>query len=221
MALDYCDSGAISIDCSAFLPEEAMLKNYLTTTLRKLSRQRSYTAISVFGLALGVTSSLMLFLLIKFELSFDSFHRKADRINEPALGKKIRLDNKLDLKIAGILRDFPTNTDFPFKLLVSLVTLKELGRDLQSWSNTASNVQTFVLLSENIFAYSFLDDTIAEFYRGEARIAQLFRLFAAIAILIGCLGLFGLMALAIAGLTVSWQSIKAALANPVEALRYE
>ncbi|MGH7494326.1 MAG: ABC transporter permease [bacterium] len=234
-----------------------MLKNYLTTTLRKLSRQRSYTAINVFGLALGVTCSLMIFLLIKFELSFDTLHRKADRIcrintvftrpegvlydtgtpypmaaalrndfpelekvaiahyeaeglvtipaegkapvrykekdglvyiepdffdmvdfawvagspqtalsepksaaltetlakkyfpDEPALGKTIRLNNKLDLKVAGILKDFPANTDFPFKLLVSFVTLKELGRDLQSWNNTASNAQTFVLLPEN------------------------------------------------------------------------
>jgi putative ABC transport system permease protein len=37
----------------------------------------------------------------------------------------------------------------------------------------------------------------------------------------GVFALSGLLALAVAWLTVSYQSIKAALANPVEALRYE
>jgi putative ABC transport system permease protein len=37
----------------------------------------------------------------------------------------------------------------------------------------------------------------------------------------GVFVLSGLLALAVAWLTVSYQSIKAALANPVEALRYE
>jgi len=37
----------------------------------------------------------------------------------------------------------------------------------------------------------------------------------------GTLALTGVLALAIAWLTISFQSIKAALANPVEALRYE
>ena len=57
-----------------------MLKNYVTTALRQLRKHRSYTVINVIGLSLGITGSLLLFLLIRFWLSFDTYHAKADRI---------------------------------------------------------------------------------------------------------------------------------------------
>ncbi len=57
-----------------------MLKNYLITTLRHLRKHRNYTIINLLGLSLGITCSLILFLMIKFWLSFDTFHTKADRI---------------------------------------------------------------------------------------------------------------------------------------------
>lgn len=57
-----------------------MLKNYVTTALRQLRKHRSYTVINVIGLSLGITGSLLLFLLIRFWLSFDTYHEKADRI---------------------------------------------------------------------------------------------------------------------------------------------
>jgi putative ABC transport system permease protein len=146
------------------------------------------------------------------------------------------------------------------------------------------------------YEYFFVDDSFDELHRADQRFGQIFGYFAALAIIIACLGLFGLaayaaeqrtkeigvrkvlgasitnvvlllskdflklvaigftvaapfayfamnrwlqdfayrmqigpeifvaaglMALLIAGLTVSYQAIKAALANPAEALRYE
>lgn len=46
------------------------------------------------------------------------------------------------------------------------------------------------------FHYRFLDDAFAALYQGERRVGQVFGLFAALAILIACLGLFGLAAFA-------------------------
>ncbi|WP_181304900.1 ABC transporter permease [Rufibacter sp. XAAS-G3-1] len=57
-----------------------MFKNYLLVAVRTLRRNLSYTSLNVVGLALGITCSLLLFLVIRHELSFDRFHRKADRI---------------------------------------------------------------------------------------------------------------------------------------------
>ncbi len=57
-----------------------MLKNYVTTALRQLRKHRSYTVINVIGLSLGITGSLLLFLLIRFWLSFNTYHANADRI---------------------------------------------------------------------------------------------------------------------------------------------
>ncbi|HLZ15975.1 MAG TPA: ABC transporter permease [Cyclobacteriaceae bacterium] len=57
-----------------------MLKNYLKTAVRNLWRSRTSTFINISGLTLGVASSLILFLLIKHHLSFDTYHTRKDRI---------------------------------------------------------------------------------------------------------------------------------------------
>lgn len=57
-----------------------MLKNYLVTALRNLARQKSTTILNVAGLALGITCSLVLFLLVRHMSGFDQYHSKLDRI---------------------------------------------------------------------------------------------------------------------------------------------
>ncbi len=57
-----------------------MLKNYFTITIRNLKRNLSYSVINVFGLALGITCSMVLFLMITFYTSYDSFHDNKERI---------------------------------------------------------------------------------------------------------------------------------------------
>ena len=46
---------------------------------------------------------------------------------------------------------------------------------------------------ESLFEFTFLDETISNFYREEVKMFKLFRLFAGIAIFISCLGLYGLV----------------------------
>src|SRR4029078_2151415 len=43
-----------------------------------------------------------------------------------------------------------------------------------------------------VYEYRFLDDKIASFYKQEAQLSQLYKIFAAIAIFLSCLGLYGL-----------------------------
>jgi ABC-type antimicrobial peptide transport system permease subunit len=43
-----------------------------------------------------------------------------------------------------------------------------------------------------VFEYQFLDESIANFYKQENQLAQLYKIFAGIAIFLGCLGLYGL-----------------------------
>ncbi|MBD0257279.1 MAG: ABC transporter permease, partial [Cytophagales bacterium] len=57
----------------------AMFRNYLTTTFRNLHRHRGYAVINVLGLALGITCAVILFTAVRYETSFDHFHRLADR----------------------------------------------------------------------------------------------------------------------------------------------
>ncbi len=51
-----------------------MLKNYFKIAVRRLRADHVHTAINVLGLALGITSCLVIYIFIRYELSFDGFH---------------------------------------------------------------------------------------------------------------------------------------------------
>lgn len=57
-----------------------MLKNALTTSVRFLSKNRIYTLINVLGLALGLSTSILIFIYVSDELSFDKFHEDYENI---------------------------------------------------------------------------------------------------------------------------------------------
>ncbi len=58
-----------------------MFKNYLKITLRHLAKNKIYTFINIGGLSLGIVSALGIFLILRFEYSFDTYHEDAERIN--------------------------------------------------------------------------------------------------------------------------------------------
>lgn len=237
-----------------------MLKLYFLTALRSLLRSRNYSLLNVLGLALGITCSILLFLVIQYELSYDAFHSKGDRIyrlnidatyddgvfkttsihfpaarvlrnNNPGfenitqvyaeesgqitisgeghtapryfrdpgvigfvepeffevfdfntggqnlrpylsepnnvvltnstaqlffpeenqvVGKIISFNNKLTLKVAAVIPDFPVTTDFPFVMLISYPTLEGfLPFDINNWHVLMSNHTAFAILPEN------------------------------------------------------------------------
>ncbi|MEQ9440334.1 MAG: ABC transporter permease [Cyclobacteriaceae bacterium] len=57
-----------------------MLKNYLAIAFRHLSKRKFYTAINILGLAIGLAAGLLITLYVLDELSYDRFHKQADRI---------------------------------------------------------------------------------------------------------------------------------------------
>jgi putative ABC transport system permease protein len=57
-----------------------MIRNYITTALRQMSKGRLYTLINTTGLAIGVAACLLIVLYIQNELSYDAYNQKSDRI---------------------------------------------------------------------------------------------------------------------------------------------
>ncbi len=57
-----------------------MIKNYLKIAFRNLWRHRVFSFINIMGLTVGMTACFLIFLFVKFELSYDAFNTKADRI---------------------------------------------------------------------------------------------------------------------------------------------
>jgi putative ABC transport system permease protein len=246
-----------------------MIRNYIKTAWRNLLRNKSYAAINVIGLAIGIAACLLIFLIVHFETSFDNFHSKKDRIyrvvtafsnpdgihlssgtplpiaeglridfpqlkdvaaifqndgshysignsskGEPvkkfkedeayyaepqffnifdfgwlagdkktaltdpntvvltqdeadkffgdwhsAMGKIIRYENKTDLKVTGILKNTPANTDFPLKLVISYASVNVKGSDfygnIHDWVSTFGDHSCFVVLPPNMNAGQF------------------------------------------------------------------
>jgi len=89
-----------------------MIKNYVKTAWRNLARNKSYTAINIVGLAVGIAACLLIFLVIHFETSFDNFHKKKDSIYRVVSAFKtpegINYDSGVPLPTAQGLRfDYP------------------------------------------------------------------------------------------------------------------
>ncbi len=124
---------------------------------------------------------------------------------EDAIGKNIIIwDDKTKLApIVGVVKDFNVSSlreEIPPVLLASwkdayqTINIKlqpgndNIKRSLASieklWSSTFPN---------DIYQYQFLDEKIANFYKSEAQLSTLYKLFAGVAIFISCLGLYGLV----------------------------
>jgi predicted permease len=72
---------------------------------------------------------------------------------EAAKGQTLLLDNKAIVKVAGILKDPPENTDFPVGIISSYETAKanaDVYGYTNDWGNTTSNFQVFMLLPPNV-----------------------------------------------------------------------
>ncbi|HEY0246035.1 MAG TPA: ABC transporter permease [Mucilaginibacter sp.] len=237
-----------------------MLKNYIKIAWRNIIRHKSYSAINIAGLAVGVAACLLIFVVVQYELSFDKFQPNykniyrvvmkqtsenginymegvpypmpdALRIDFPqakfarlitdygalitansntqnagagtnkfiepigvlfiepqffeifkhkwlsgdksalaqpnmlvlskssadkyfgdwkhAVGKLLKIDNLISARVAGIIEDAPSNSDFQLKVMISFPTLKPYLKAYNfedNWDNVGSNSQVFMML---------------------------------------------------------------------------
>ena len=65
---------------------------------------------------------------------------------EDAMGKIIKLDNKDNFTVTGIVKDLPNNTRFEFEYLLPWSYLRYLGNDDENWGNNST--RTYVMLKE-------------------------------------------------------------------------
>lgn len=99
------------------MPTEIMFRQYLTLAVRHLKAQPGYTLLNVFGLAAGMAMCLLITLYISEELSFDTFHENADRIQVVTL--------------AGDMLGSTVNTPYPLG-----TTLRETVPGVQAVTRT-------------------------------------------------------------------------------------
>lgn len=231
----------------------SMFKSYLKIAYRNIRKNKIYSFINISGLSVGLACCLIILLFVKYELSFDKFHSKADRIyrvdieakntdgityeqcvpfpfakmfrndfvdagkitqifyqtgvqiefdekrfvqdnvvfadscflnvfdyefilgdsealtkypdaavlteelankffgNESPIGKTLKLNTQIEVKVLGIIRNTPKNTHMPVDMLVSLNVLNEeiLGFNMNEWGVLHSSNASYVLLPKN------------------------------------------------------------------------
>lgn len=117
---------------------------------------------------------------------------------EEAIGENIKLWDEYDLEIIGVLKDFHyqsihTEVSPAFFWLGetwNVAARLEAGKEVQAMTEVQELYEEFC--PGFIFEYEFLDQSYQELYEAETRIGTLSSYFAGFAILISCLGLFGL-----------------------------
>lgn len=57
-----------------------MLKNYFKTAIRNLRRNRAFALINILGLVLGISGTIVIYRIVTFEKSFDTFHSDAESV---------------------------------------------------------------------------------------------------------------------------------------------
>ena len=89
-----------------------MIRSYIQLALRNLWRNRGYAAINIFGLALGLATSIFILLYVINELSYDRFHEKSDRIYKAWVSGMMPTGEIHDANTAGpmaaaMIADYP------------------------------------------------------------------------------------------------------------------
>ncbi|MGD9347036.1 MAG: ABC transporter permease [Candidatus Aminicenantes bacterium] len=89
-----------------------MIKNYIKIALRNIIKHKGFSAINIAGLAIGIACSILILVFVAHELSYDTFHDKADRTYRVAVRASIG-DTKINQTYSSsetfrrLLEDFP------------------------------------------------------------------------------------------------------------------
>jgi putative ABC transport system permease protein len=121
--------------------------------------------------------------------------------DEAAIGKMIRINGRT-YPIVGVVKDFHVNSlRDPIGPIAMTTEKRWYGNvnvkiDLRQTNHITAEMTALWndYFPDFTFEYSFLDQTIATFYRQENQLSTLYKIFSAIAIFISCLGLYGLVA---------------------------
>jgi len=120
---------------------------------------------------------------------------------EDAIGQYLMVFGSLNAKIVGVVKDFHLYTFhrkispvifLPLDLYFSQLNIKTNGTELTTLIPFIESNWDDVF-PDYIFSHQILEDSINKRYRSEKRMSDIIKIFTFIAILIACLGLYGLV----------------------------
>ena len=75
-----------------------MWDNYIKVTIRNIIKNKTYSIINIIGLAIGITCSIVIMLLVQDELSYNNFHKNAENIYR--VNKKYMIGNEVGYNLS-------------------------------------------------------------------------------------------------------------------------
>lgn len=126
-----------------------MLKNYFKTTLRSFRKNKAFAIINILGLSLGLAAAILILQYAFFELSFDKFHKKSDRIyrvmNERFEGEKLIQRGQITYSAVGP----QMKSDFPE--IVNHLTLSTFNENVYRWNENTVKVPFTILVEPSFY----------------------------------------------------------------------
>lgn len=133
-----------------------MLGNYFKTAFRNLLRNKTYAAINIAGIAIGLTAFWLIALYVADELSYDRFHSNADRVYRVA---------QHTVWEGGNMHQASTSAPFAGALKASFPEIQEAtrivpeGGGIISYNNKPIKAEDIFFADANIFkvfSYPFI-----------------------------------------------------------------
>ncbi len=151
-----------------------MISNYLTIAIRNLLKNRVSSFINICGLAVGMAVALLMLIWVQNELSFDTFHKKSDRIRQIITHNKVNKEETWHW----------STTPLPLaEQLKQLPEIEAVSRKTNPFWNGASmkigdilSIEKKVTCVDNtwfdVFDYQLVDGNISEFTKNPRSIAM-------------------------------------------------
>ena len=133
-----------------------MFKNLITIALRNIRKDKTYSAINILGLTVGITCSVFLLMYILDELSYDRYHNDADNIYRVVSNIK-EPDNAFTWAVAQIPLADELRDNYPE--VKNVVRFFGLGRTLYKNGEKSFYEERFYLADSTVFDmfdYKFL-----------------------------------------------------------------
>lgn len=127
-----------------------MLKNYIITALRRLSRHPATTAINIAGLAAGLACAFLVLMYVKNETAYDRHHADADRIFR--VNSLLTLEGKSDRIAAQSMRAGPELKEM-FPEIESYVRVSKIGNTTIKCGDKMINESEMCLADSNLFDF--------------------------------------------------------------------
>ncbi len=131
-----------------------MIRNYFTVAWRNLLRYKGYTALNLVGLTAGLTCVILVGLYIWDELSYDRFHKNADRIYR-VTRDFVDQDGNVNLHLGLIAAPFAPRLQTDFPEIEQAVRLLGAGASL-AFTDKLFNENNMFFAEKNLFkVFSF------------------------------------------------------------------